>query len=555
MNCRSVFATTLLLLANLSQVHGAAVPIVKTTPNAELSGEHLGNISFAISCDPSVQPDFNRGVALLHDFWYKEAGRQFRDITKANPHCAMARWGVVMSQFQQIWGRPDKKDIALGWSELNRAQKPAAKTARERAYIAALSTFFKPGPKEYPARIAAYSEAMGALYRRYPNDVDAGAFYALSLLAAQDPNDTGLKPEHQAMAVLTPLYAAHPDHPGVIHYIIHACDNPTMAADGLPAAVRYGKVAPAGSHAVHMPGHIFSRLGLWHEDIDANLLSVNAAEAAEARGRSSIMDEPHSYDFLAYAYLQSGQEDAAKHAIDQAQAVLTHLESMPDMADGAMRDMVPYYRSELPAFYALEMRDWDTVAAIQPVAAAPPYVKTLTYWARAIADGRLHRPAQARADLAGYDALADEINKGPDAYRMASTGRRITHGEMLAWVAFAEDKKAEALDLMQAAANLQDEVGQGEVDIPAREMLADMLLEFHEPQRAVLEYHTSLGHSPNRFNGLYGAGRAAEAAGDDAQASRYYTALLKSTEGSTSARPELAHAKKFVAAKALAQQN
>ena len=555
MNRNSVLATALLTFASLAQVHGAAAPIATATSNPELSTEHLGNISFAISCLPSVQSDFNRGVALLHDFWYVEAERQFRDIAKAAPHCAMAQWGIAMSQFQQIWGRPDKREIKVSWAALRRAQTPAAKTSRERAYITALSAFFKPGPKEYPARIAAYSRAMSALYRRYPDDVDAGAFYALSLLAAQDPNDTGLEPEHQAMAVLTSLYAAHPDHPGVIHYIIHACDNPTMAADGLTASRRYGNVAPSGSHAVHMPGHIFSRLGLWREDIDANLLSVTAAEAAETHGESSIMDEPHSYDFLAYAYLQSGQEDAAKHAIDSAHAVLTHLESMPDMTAGQMRDMVPYYRSELPALYSLEMRDWVAVAAMQPIASAPPYVKTLTYWARVIADGRLHRSEQARADLASYDALSDEISKGPDAYRLASTGRRISHSEIIAWVAFAENKKTDALDQMQAAADLQDKVGQGEVDIPAREMLADMLLEFHEPQRALVEYQTSLAHSPNRFNGLYGAGRAAEAAGEDDQAAHYYTALLKSTEGSTSARPELAHAKSYVAEKRLAQQN
>ncbi|MDP9064302.1 MAG: hypothetical protein M3O06_00385, partial [Pseudomonadota bacterium] len=448
MNCKLILATAALTFASLTEVHGA-MPVANAGPEAELPTERLGSIAFVNSCNSEVQSKFNRGVALLHDFWYTEAERQFREIAKADPRCGMARWGVAMSQFQQIWGRPDKQEIEIAWSELSRAQSPAAKSARERAYIAALSAFFRPDSKEYPARIADYSQAMGALYGRFPKDVDAGAFYALSLLAAQDPNDTSLKSEHQAMTVLTPLYAAHPEHPGVIHYIIHACDNPSMASDGLTASQRYGKVAPSGSHAVHMPGHIFSRLGLWREDIEANLLSVTAAEAAEARGRSSIMDEPHSYDFLAYAYLQSGQEDAAHHAIDQANAVLMHLQSMPDMADGAMRDMVPYYRSELPAFYALEMRDWETAAAMQPVAGAPAYVKTLTYWARAIADGRLHRPGQARADLAGYDALTEEIGKGPDAYRLASTGQRISHGEVLAWVAFAESNKTDALALMR----------------------------------------------------------------------------------------------------------
>ena len=515
--------------------------------SASVNDEHLGTVSFETSCSPSLRASFNRGVALLHDFWYEEARPQFEKIVAADPSCAMAHWGIAMSGFHQIWDRPDPGTMAKGWSEMQAAQSRPAGTAREREYIAALSGFFKPGTEDFQARIGAYAAAMGSLYAHYPSDVDAGAFYALALLAAEPPDDTSLTQEKKAMAVLTPLWRKYPDNPGLVHYIIHACDTPSLAPDGLAAARHYGEIASSGPHAVHMPGHIFARLGMWPEDIDANLGSVAASQAAEARHESGWMDQFHSDDFLVYAYLQRGDDASARAVAAAAAAAIAHYETMPNMADHYMTGMFPYYRTKFPIFIALETRDWKSAAALELVKGAPAETQGNVYWARAIAEGHLHRPAQARADLAAYEALMDEVRKGRHAYFADSTGARIRHEEMLAWVAYAGGDTAEAFEHMRAGADLQDRVGQGEVDIPSREMLADMLLESGQPKQALVEYGQAMKLSPNRFNGLFGAGSAAEAAGEMAEARRYYAALLESTgDGAGSDRPEIAHAKALV---------
>jgi tetratricopeptide (TPR) repeat protein len=515
-------------------------------------GEQLGKVSFSVSCSPPVRAQFSRGVALLHDFWYEEARPQFEKIVRADPGCAMAHWGIAMSLFHQIWDRPDAATSAQGWREIQAAQAHPAKSAREREYIAALGGFFQPDERDYQTRVAAYSEAMGQLYRHYPQDVDAGAFYALSLLAAEDPNDTSLAQEHRAMAVLNPLFTQYPDHPGIVHYIIHACDTPSLAPDGLAAARHYGEIAASGPHAVHMPGHIFARLGMWQADIDSNAASVAASDAAEARHENGAMDQFHSDDFLVYAYLQSGQEGRARAVAKDASAALDHFAAMPAMTEHYMTGMVPYYRTKLPIFIDLETRDWKSAAVLEPIAGAPPETQTLTYWARTVAAGHLRQPQQARDDLAQYESLMAKVKLGRHAYFADSTGARITHGELLAWIAFADGDSPAALKHIREAADLQDKVGQGEVDIPAREMLADMLLELAQPQAALVEYERALKLSPNRFNGLFNAGMAAEAAGDKAKARSYYTALLASTDnGSHSTRPEYAHVKTFLSSAAL----
>jgi tetratricopeptide (TPR) repeat protein len=517
--------------------------------------ERLGTVSFSVSCAAAVQAPFNRGVALLHDFWYEEAGRQFEEIAKTDPNCSIAHWGEAMSYFHQIWNRPDSAAMARGWAQLETAQSLPAKTARERAYIAALSDFYRPGKQEFQERVRVYSDAMGKLYSQYPDDIDAGAFYALSLLAAAPSNDTSLSAEHKAMAVLTPLFARYPAHPGLVHYTIHSCDNPAMASDGQAAADHYGQIAASGAHAYHMPGHIYARLGMWPQDIEANLGSVAAAKAAQAKYGSGMMDEPHAYDFLLYAYLQSGQDDRARWVLDQTTSLLDQLAAMPEMVGRRMPGMVAYYRSKFAVFYALEMRDWKSAAALEPPEGSPPVVATLSVWARTIAHGHLRQPQEARADLARYDALIDEVRKGKDAYMADDTGAKIEREELLGWVAFAENKPGDALKNMRAAADLQDKVGQGEVDIPAREMLADMMLESGQPRQALAEYEASLKLSPNRFNGLYHAGVAAEAVDEKIKAQQFYTALLKSTNsGAHSERPEFAHAESLVSSVQVAAQ-
>ena len=513
--------------------------------------EKLGAVSFSVSCAPAVRASFDRGVALMHDFWYEEAQRQFAEIAKADPQCAMAHWGIAMSVFHQIWDRPDEAAVALGRKEMRAARTHPAKTARERGYVHALGIVFGSDTRDYQFRIEDYAAAMGTLHRHYPHDIDAAAFYALSLLAAEAPGDTSLAQEHKAMAVLGPLFPEHRDHPGVVHYIIHACDTPSLAQDGLAAAQHYGNIAASAPHAVHMPGHIFARLGMWQADIDSNEASVRASHVAEAQHRSGAMDQFHSDEFLLYAYLQSGQDARAQAVLGDAAAALTHLESMPAMGDRYMTGMFPYYRTKLPIFFDLEMRDWKSAAVLEPIVGAPPETQLLTYWARVVAAGHLRQAEQARAGLDGYEALMDQVKKGRHAYYADSIGVQIQRGEITAWIALAESKPEEALRHMRDSAELQDRVGQGEVDIPAREMLADMLLELGQPRSALQEYEQALKLSPNRFNGLFNAGMAAEAVGDRAKARAFYAALLKSTnDGSESIRAELAHVKEFVSSTA-----
>jgi len=518
-------------------------------------GEKLGTVSFTVSCAPSVRAAFNRGVALLHDFWYDEAQREFNRIAAHDPGCAMAHWGAAMSVYHQIWDRPDAETMAKGRAQIEQAEHLHAKSARERDYIAAAARFFRAGEEGYQSRVEAYSASMGELYRHYPDDVDAGAFYALSLLAAESPDDTSLTQEHKALEVLDPLFARHADHPGLAHYTIHACDTPSLAPHGLEAARRYGQIAPSGAHAVHMPGHIFARLGMWQDDIRDNLASVAAVKVAEKRHESDGMDQFHSEDFLVYAYLQSGEEARARQIVEESKAAMSRYESMPEMTSSLMRSMFPYYRNKFPAFYALETRDWKAAAALEAAPTRDPETGFVTYWARAIAHGHLRQAEQARADLAAYESLLDEVRRGKHAYIAEGVFSKIRSGEMSGWAAFAAGHEQDALASMRAAADLQDKVGQGEVDIPAREMLADMLLELHHPAQALAEYQRSLELSPNRFNGLFNAGLAAEAQGDRAKAERFYSALLKATDnGSQSARVEFEHVRSFVSTTKVASE-
>ncbi|MGA7159067.1 MAG: hypothetical protein WBY53_19635 [Acidobacteriaceae bacterium] len=515
--------------------------------------ERLGTVSFPVSCGAGVQPYFNRGVALQHDFWYEESKAQFERIVKADPGCAMAHWGVAMSGFHEIWNRPIPEGMKAGWEQMQAAEALPVKTARERAYIKALADFYRPasgdaGAEGFPVRVKAYSAAMGRLYAAYPDDVNAGAFYALSLLAVRSPNDLTQTQQEKAMVVLRPLFVKDPDNPGVVHYIIHSCDNPPMAKEGLAAAGHYGEIAQSGPHAFHMPGHIYARRGLWEKDIAAQVGSIKASQEATARGESGILDEPHSYDFLIYAELQSGQDVKARQSLADANAVLDTMAAMPGGGMAYMTGMVPYYRVKLAGFYALEMRDWKTAEAMEPVAGSPDDVKMLVEWVRVLADGQMKDGAKAKADLAKYDAYLAAVKSGKDAYEVDGAGTTIQREEMVGWAAFAAGDGDVAVGSMRAAANLQDKVGQAEVDIPAREMLANMLLDLGRPKEALAEYAVALRLSPNRLNGLYGAARAAEAAGDKAQAEMYYSALLRSTgDGTGSARPEFAHAKSYVA--------
>ncbi len=512
--------------------------------DAPAPGEKLGQVSFPTSCASRSQAAMERGVALLHSFGYTIAQMQFEAIAKDDPACAMAHWGIAMTQFPELWQHPDEAQTKRGEAEMTKARAlaapPAKITPREQAYIDALSAFFDPAKKSYEQRADAYEAKMNALHAMFPDDVEGAAFDALSMLASVPPGDTSLTHEHQALAILVPLFASHPDHPGLAHYIIHTCDTPALAPDGLAAAREYAKIAPSSPHALHMPGHIFARLGMWQEDIDSNLASVKASEKAQAAGEPGAAHQLHADEFLIYAYLQVGEDEKARLLTSRMSTIGEQMAAMPGMDD--MKEAGPFFANELNAVYAVEMHDWKAAAALQPAPGSPPFHSFDTYWGQGIAAGHLHDVKLAASALAGLDRSGEALKDSPFATMMgASLG--IKRDEVLGWQAFAEDHPEAAVTAMRRAADQQDKLGQDEVDIPAREMLGDLLLLEHKPAEALAEYRVALKLSPNRLNGLLSAGNAAEQAGHPDQARAFYGAAVRQTSsGANSVRPELAHA-------------
>jgi tetratricopeptide (TPR) repeat protein len=507
--------------------------------------EQLGKVSFPISCAPGSQSAFERGIALMHSFEYEQAEKQFTEISQKDPGCAMAHWGVALSLFHEIWERPENSVLKRGHDQMEQAQKIGAKTERERGYISALAVFYSdPEKKDYLKQAGAYSDAMAKLYQQYPDDLEAGAFYALSLLAAQTPGDKSHTAQKKAVAVLEPLFQKQPDHPGLAHYIIHSCDTPDLAPMGLDAARRYADIASSSAHAVHMPSHIFARLGLWQEDIQANQKSVALIEKSGMGNMSGAMymrgHELHAMHFLLYAYVQTGQDEAAKQILAQSREILAAAPTSGD--DSGMLEYYGFAAAHFPAIYNLEMRHWPDAAALEPAPNATVDLQMITYWARTMASARMGDAEATRRNVQKFNEAEDATRKSTFAYTLE--GPQTARGEVDAWLAFAEKRNDDALRLMRQVADTQDKVGKREVDIPAREMLADMLLELNQPENALLEYEKSMKIDPNRFNGLAGAARSAEMAHQPAKAASYYAQLLKNCDdGKHSDRPELRSAK------------
>jgi tetratricopeptide (TPR) repeat protein len=497
--------------------------------------EKLGAVSFPTSCAPAIQSQFERGLALLYSFEYEVADAQFEEVAKKDPGCAMAYWGQAMTLYHQLWSRPSKADLAKGAELLAKARSLNPPTARERDYIQALSVFYSDTDKlEHNQRADAYAEAMKGVHERNPGDNEAAIFYALSLLGSGPERDPNLTNAKAAVAILNKLYDEQPNHPGIAHYIIHSCDNPAMASLALPAARKYAGIAPSSPHAVHMPSHIFARLGLWQDDINSNLAAIRVADGMAAH-HHVMHHKVHSMDFLEYAYMQIGDDASAKATIEQIAAI------RPEQMDPEFENYLLVRQAEGPAKYALERRQWKEALALQPMVGAPPDVQLVTYWARAVAAGHLRDAAAAQDALKHYDELLEATRKGPRSY--IADGLKNERQVVQAWAAYAAGNSGDALRLFRAVADDQDKVGKGETELPAREMLADMLFDLRRPQEALSEYEISLRTDPNRFNGLYGAARAATQAGQKEKAASYYTQLLKNCEGSHSDRAELAQAK------------
>jgi len=503
----------------------------------------LGKVSFPVSCDPSVQPQFSSAVAMLHSFWYEKANDTFAAIAEKDPTCGMAYWGIAMTYWHQIWPAPGPADLKAGTAAAEKAKSAGAKTQRERDYIAAIDTFYRDSDKlDHRTRALAYEKDMEELQTRYADDHEAAIFHALALLATAPPTDKTYVNQKKAGAILEPLFAEQPEHPGIAHYIIHAYDYPRLAPSALDAARRYAKIAPDSPHALHMPSHIFTRLGLWQESIDSNLASAASAQKNNAPG-----NELHAKDYLIYAYLQGAQDREAK----------TALEAQPlGRADDPQYMNWLYAMGTSTARYAVERHSW-TEAAVLTI---PPntfpggrwaWTEANLHFARALGLSHTGNLEAARMEVLKLASLRDTLIQGNDSYWADQVD--IQRETATAWITFAEGKREDALTQMRSAADHEDKTDKNNVTpgviLPAREMLGDMLLELNQPEEALVAFETTLRTAPNRFNSLSGAGRAAKLSGDSTKAKTHYAKLVAICEHADGDRRDLQDARSLLAQK------
>ena len=511
--------------------------------------EKLGKVNFQTSCSPQAHASFTRGMTLLHSFEYPQAEAAFKDAAAADPTCSIAHWGVAMSLYHPLWAPPSKAELERAHAALAKADAAPAKSERERDYVAAVAAYYRDSDKLDPkARALAYNEAMSALHKRYPADREAAIFYALSQIAAgtqdQDPN---FSREKEAAAILNAVLKEEPDHPGVTHYLIHGFDYPPLADLAVPAARRYASIAPDSPHAQHMPSHIFTRLGMWDESIASNLKSEASARAlVKSEGLEGGSNEQlHAMDYLAYAYLQTGQEAGA-------QRVLAELNALQKVNQPIFT--TAYAATAVPVRIVLENRRWKEAASLSlqdNVSKLAPlenfrWAGAHVYFARAIGAARSGQAAAAREATAKLKAIEDALIVPPGTYdwrRQVSIERQIAE----AWTSYAEGKRDDAVTMMRAAADLDDATEKHPVTpgaiLPAREQLGEMLLELDRPKEALAEYEGSLKRAPRRLVGLYGAAHSAKLAGDVTKATRYYAELAEMTKASDGTRAEIKEAR------------
>ena len=536
------------LLIALSIVSIAGWPAARQSPqqHEHAAPEKLGRVHFATSCGPDVGAGFDRGVALLHSFSFSTARRAFEDVLAKDPSCAIAYWGIAMTN----WGNPFSSvrfptALEAGAAALKRGQSAGNPTPRERDYLAAVAEEFKNYETvDQRTRVLAYERAMEHVYRTYPEDREAAAFYALAVNQTALPSDKTYAQQLKAAAILEKLWAAQPDHPGLPHYLIHAYDHPPLAPRALAAARSYAKIAPSAPHALHMPAHTFTRVGYWQESIDTNIASAQAALRDGTFGEAL-----HAMDYQVYAYLQTGQDAAARRTVDQTPGVLARLD-VNAMGGAAPGVAGLYAAGAIPARYALERGAWSDAAALQPQTTPFPYVDAVTRFARAVGAARSGRPDAARADLAELGVLGEKLAALRDPVWSVTLG--IQQQVASAWVTFAEGRKTEAIELLRKAADAEDATDKSAISpgplAPARELLGEMLLAVNRPADALKEFEATMKKEPNRFRATYNAAKAASLAGDRTKARRYYRELLEICKaGDAPGRPELQEARKFAA--------
>ncbi|MGA2993876.1 hypothetical protein [Bradyrhizobium sp.] len=521
------FATTLAAIATF----GACLPVLAQ----DEADQKLGKVHFATTCNEVAQRRFDRAMRYQHSFWYAESKDIYEEAIKADPDCAIAYWGIALSLLGNPHGAIPAPNLPLGLAAIEKAKTIGAKSERERDYIDALSAMYLDYDKNpQQARVQSYLKKMEALAAKYPDDDEAQIFYAITLNVSASPADKTYANQLKGAAILEPIWQRQPQHPGVAHYLIHLYDYPPIAAKGLPAALRYAKIAPNAPHAQHMPSHIFTRVGYWKESIDANLASVRASEAGHDLG-----EQLHAGDYLVYAYLQLAQDEDARKVI----ATIAATTPDPDSFGGA------FSRAAAPARYAMERGDWKTAAQLDVIDSKFPHVMAITYFARAIGAARSGNSSAAKADAAKLADIRDQLQAARNDYWAAQVAVETQAAN--AWALYADGKYDEALAAMSAAADAEDKTEKAPVTpgplVPARELYGFMLLDRGQAKEALAAFEATKAKEPNRFNGYTGAAQAAQALGDRATAKANYEKLLSLASGSNSERPTLAAARAFVA--------
>jgi tetratricopeptide (TPR) repeat protein len=526
----------------------------------------VGAVKFPTSCDPAHQAQFERGVALLHSFFYPEARRVFTEVARQDPECAMAHWGIAMTYYHPLWAPPDSTELAAGMAAVEKALAAKKQGEREREFISAIEAYYKGldtpdlaaaeaaaapschggGVVDSKGRAACFRREMEKIATRHPEDVEGAAFFALSLVATAPVGDPELKNQKQSAALLEKWYAQQPQHPGLAHYLIHTYDYPPLATKGLAAAQAYAGIAPEVPHALHMPSHIFTRLGMWEETIRSNQASAEAARkyGAVTSPGAATHEELHSMDYMMYGYLQTAQNQKAKEVMDQF-ARITKVFPEVDFAAG-------YAFGAIPARYALERRQWKEAAAleIRPMTfwSKLPFAEGHVAYARAVGAARSGDVERARAAAARLEEL---VRASTDPrFRYFADQMGIQRKAALALIALAEGKREDAIEQLRRAAAEEDSLGKHPVSpgamLPVRELLAESLLETGRAEEALVEFEASLHVNPGRFNAVYGAAKAADKAGKSAEARKYFGQLVALGKAADGTRTELGEARAYL---------
>jgi tetratricopeptide (TPR) repeat protein len=527
-NARKLLVVTFLLL----------LPALALAPLRDgTAAEQLGKVTFPTSCDPKVQVQFERGVAMLHSFWFSAGENTFRDVLVQDPSCAIANWGIaaiLMSNPLAGQGAAPK-GAAAAQAAIEQGRHVSPKTQRERDYIEAVAAYYQDfSTRSERSRQESRAKAFEALAVRYPDDDEAQIFSALYIAGTQSQADQTFAAYLKAAAILEKQFVKYPEHPGVAHYLIHSHDAPPIAKQGLPAARRYASIAPAAPHALHMPSHIFTRVGAWEDSV-----ATNARAAAVAKKGGETDQAYHASDYSVYAYLQLARDGDAKREMEEALKVTG---TSPAQA-------IPYSIAAMPARYAMERGAWREAMQLQPQPTKFLFTDAITYFARALGAARSGDTAAAGKDAEELARLHKALQDAKNNYW--ATEVEIQRLAVAGWIALAQGKTDDAQKFMRAAADLEDKnekhiVTPGRI-VPARELLGDMLLELKQPAQALMEFEASQVREPNRFRGYYGAARAAEAAGDRQKAADYYAKLVALTKNADTARPELARARAYLA--------